>query len=256
MILAIDIGNSHIVLGCIEGDNIVRTARMATNSLRTEYEYAVTMKQIFEFEGLDCSDFEGAIISSVVPPLTATVHEAVKYFTGIDAILVGAGMKTGLNIQGDSASQVGSDLVAAGVAAVAAYKTPVIIIDMGTATTIMVIDDRLCLLGGAIVPGLRLSMDALANRTSQLPRVPVEAPRRAIGGSTIECMKSGAVLGTASMLDGMIDRMEEELGTKASVVATGGLAVDIIPYCKHSDIELVDDLVLRGLAIIYNKNRK
>lgn len=255
MILAIDVGNSNIVIGCLRDGKLSNVSRMATDLLKTEDEYAVALKSMLDFSGVDCSRFEGAIISSVVPPLTNIFKAAVKKLTDLNALVVGAGIKTGLNIQIDNPAQLGSDLVAAGVAALASYKLPAIVFDMGTATTISVIDERSNYLGGAICPGLGLSMSALSSRTSQLPKVPIEAPERCISSNTIDCMKSGAVFGTASMVDGMIERFEEELGAKASVVATGGLAALIVPYCRH-EIALDENLVLRGLGIIYYKNKK
>lgn len=255
MILALDIGNTHIVIGCLEGEKIKKVARMASDSLRTEYEYAVMIKQILEIDSIDNRSFEGAIISSVVPPLTATLKKAVEHITGHEPLIVGAGLKTGLNIMLENPVQLGSDLVADGVAAQAAYKLPIIIVDMGTATTITVIDESSAFLGGAIIPGVTLSMNALSSGTSQLPRVSIEAPKHCIGTNTVDSMKSGAVYGTAAMLDGMIERIEAELGSKASVVATGGLARSIVPYCKK-EITCDDNLLLRGLGLIYNKNVK
>ncbi len=255
MILAVDIGNSHTVIGCLEGMEIKYIARIETNPLKTEYEFAVTIKQLFDFEDIDYSAFEGAIISSVVPPLTDTLKRAIKMLTGIVPIVVGSGIKTGLNILIDNPAQLGSDLVVGGVAALASYKPPIIICDMGTATTISVIDEKGNYLGGAIAPGMQLSLHALASGTSQLPKVPLEAPKKCIGTNTVDCMKSGSILGTAAMIDGMIDRIEEELGVKASVLATGGISRIIVPQCKH-DIIYDEDLLLRGLAIIYEKNKK
>jgi type III pantothenate kinase len=255
MILAVDIGNTHIVTGCIEGLEIKNIFRMATQQARTEHEYAVSMKQILDFNGIKNTDFEGAVMSSVVPPLTATMKTAIKILTGHTPIVVEASIKTGLNILIDNPAALGSDLVAAGVAARYSYKPPIIIFDMGTATTISVIDENSNFLGGAIVPGVAVSLNALASRTSQLPMVPIEAPRRCIGTNTISSMQSGAVYGNAALMDGMIDRIEEELGCSATVVATGGLAKKIIPYCRHKII-LDEDLLLRGLAIIYDKNKQ
>jgi len=255
MILAHDIGNTHIVMGCLEDNEIRKVARMATDPLRTEHEYAVMIKQILEIDSIDNRGFDGAIISSVVPPLTSTLKKAIERVTGRKPMVLGAGLKTGLNIMLDNPAQLGSDLVAAGVAAQADYKLPVIIIDMGTATTITVINENSAFLGGAIIPGTALSMNALASGTSQLPKVSIEAPKHCIGTNTIDCMKSGAVFGAASMLDGMIERIEAELGCEASVVATGGLARSITPYCKRK-IVCDDDLLLRGLGIIYNKNAR
>lgn len=255
MLLAIDVGNSNIVIGCIDGGEISHVFRMVTDNSKTEFEYAVGIRSILEFEGIRCAGFDGAIISSVVPPLSNVMKTAVKKITGKTAIIVGAGVKTGLNILLDDPGQMGSDLVANGVAALNTYKLPVIVFDMGTATTISVIDTRGCFLGGALFPGVVLSMNALSRGTSQLPKVPIEPPEKVISANTIDCMKSGAIFGTASMVDGMIDRIEEELGSKCTVVATGGLSGRIIPFCRH---EIVHDeyLMLRGLSIIYDKNKK
>lgn len=255
MLLAIDVGNSNIVIGCINGGEISHVFRMVTDNSKTEYEYAVGIKNILEFDGLSCDGFDGAIISSVVPPLITVLKAAVKSITGKNAIVVSAGIKTGINILIDDPAQLGSDLVADGVAAVATYTLPVIVIDMGTATTISAIDSRANYIGGALCPGLALSMNALSSGTSQLPKVPIEPPEKCISTNTIDCMKSGAIFATASMLDGMIDRFEEELGMKATVVATGGLSSRIVPYCKH-EIILDENLLLRGLGIIYEKNKR
>jgi type III pantothenate kinase len=255
MILAIDVGNTHIVLGCIEGDEIRHIARITTNLTQTEYEYAALMRQVLDLGGMPADAFEGAILSCVVPPLTETLCSAIRRITGRRALVVGAGLKTGLNILIDNPAQLGSDLVVGAVAALAAYPPPILIFDMGTATTISVLDAEGRFLGGAIVPGVGLSLTALVAATAQLPKVPLEAPRRCISTNTIDCMKSGAVFGAASMVDGMIDRMEEELGRKATLLATGGLAGRIAPHCRH-EIVCDDDLLLRGLAILYQKNKR
>lgn len=255
MILALDVGNTHIVMGCIEDMEISHIMRMETDRNRTEYEYAVTIKQILDFYNIRTDNFEGAIISSVVPPLTATLKRAVQLITGIESIVVGAGLKTGLNILIDNPAQLGSDLVVGGVAALDSYAPPMIILDMGTATTISVIDKKANYIGGAIVPGVGISLDALSSGTSQLPKIPIDAPKKAIATNTIDCMKSGAVFGTAAMVDGMIDRYEKELGYEVNVIATGGLAKTIIPNCSHKII-YDEDLLLRGLAVIYKKNKK
>jgi type III pantothenate kinase len=255
MVLAIDIGNSNIVVGCVDGREITRLYRMETDISKTEDEYAAGLKQILGLDGIDVGAFDGAIISSVVPPLTGGVKSAVMRITGVEALIVGAGMKTGLNIKIDDPGQLGSDLVASAVAAVDSYELPVIIFDMGTATTIGIVDKGANFVGGAIFPGVASSMNALVSATAQLPKVPLEAPARCISSNTIECMKSGAIFGTASMMDGMIDRMEGELGAKTRVVATGGLAERIIPYCRH-EVTHDPDLLLRGLALLYGKNVK
>lgn len=255
MILALDVGNTHIVVGCMEGLSIRYLARIASDPARTEHEYAVLLKHVLEFGGIDADAFEGAIISSVVPPITGTLRQAVTLLTGHTALVVGAGIKTGLNIKIDNPAQLGSDLVVAAVAAVERYTPPVAIVDMGTATTVTILDKDLRLRGGAIVPGVRVSLNALVSGTSQLPKIPVEAPRSAIGTNTIDCMKSGVVFGTAALIDGLADRMEAELGMPLTVVATGGLAKTVVCHCRR-DIVLDEDLLLRGLAILYAKNRK
>ena len=213
------------------------------------------MERVLSLRGVKLREFEGAAIASVVPPLTEVLREAVRLITGHDALVVGAGVKTGLNIGIDDPSQMGADLVAGAVAALDAHSPPVIIIDMGTATTITVIGPNSRLLGGAILPGAAVSLEALSDAASLLPRISLEAPKRVIGSGTIECMKSGAVFGAACAIDGMIDRMEAELGGSAAVVATGGLAERIIPYCTH-DIELDDYMLLRGLSLIWQRNRR
>ena len=255
MLLTIDIGNSHVVIGCMEGREVKQVFRMVTDTKKTEDEYCVDTREILSFYGVDFSKFDGAIIASVVPQLVSIFKSAVKKLTGLDAMVVGAGMKTGMNIKLDNPAQLGSDLAAAGVAAMSDYKLPVIIFDMGTATTVSVINEKSDFLGGAIIPGLALSVGALASGTSLLQSVPIEAPKKCISSNTIDCMKSGAVFGTAAMLDGMIDRMEEELGTKATIVATGGLSKVVLPYCRREIIH-DEDLLLRGLAILYEKNKR
>lgn len=256
MLLAIDIGNSNVVIGCLDENNeTIKLFRMVTDLKKTEDEYAAGMKTILEYSGLCCSDFEGAIICSVVPPLTEIFRTAVEKIVGCRALVVGTGIKTGLNIMIENPASLGSDLVAAGVAAMAEFPLPVIVIDMGTATTITVVDKGNRFIGGAIVPGVVLSMNALSAGTSLLQKVPIEAPKKCINTDTTESMQSGAVFGNAALLDGMIDRFEQELGCKASVVATGGIAAKIVPHCAH-EIVYDENLLLRGLGIIYKKNKR
>lgn len=256
MLLAIDIGNSNVVIGCLDSaGKVICTLRMVTDTKKTEDEYAAGMQAILLNNGIDCAGFEGAIICSVVPPLTEVFRLAVERVTGKKALVVGPGIKTGLNILIDDPSSLGSDLVAAAVAAVAEYPQPVIIIDMGTATTITVVDTGGRFLGGAIAPGVALSVNALSAGTSLLHKVPIEAPKKCICGTTTACMQSGAVYGTAAMLDGMIDRFRQELGREAQVVATGGIASRIVPLCRHQ-IAYDEYLLLKGMYVIYKKNKK
>ena len=256
MILAIDTGNTHIVLGCIDNKGGIRhILRLETNLGKTEYEYASDIKQILELEGVDRYGFDGAIISSSVPPIIETLKRAVKIITGIDAMVVGIGVKTGLDIVLDDPSTIAADLVATAVAAKNEYPLPCIIIDMGTATTVTVVDVKGRYIGGAILPGVRLSMRALAAGTSLLPNIEIVPPSKTIASNTIDCMKSGIIYGSAGAIDGILDHYIEELGgTAGSIVATGGLASTICPMCRH-DITLDSNLLLKGLYVIYNKNK-
>lgn len=255
MILAIDVGNTHIVLGCIEGGEILNIVRIQTNPHETTTEYAIKLKDIMELYEIDPKHIEGAIISSVVPPVTQVLTEAVKKLTGQSCMVVGPGMKTGLNIRIDDPGTLAPDILVGSVAVMEHYGVPAIIMDLGTATTIVVVDGNRCYRGGAIVPGVKLSYEALAAGTSLLPDISIVPPAKVIGTNTVDAMRSGAVYATAASLDGMIDRIEDELGSKCTVVATGGLANSIAPYCRHSII-CDDDLLLKGLWTLYTKNRK
>ena len=254
MLLTIDIGNTNIVLGGFLDDKLMFTSRISTNARKTDSEYATKIKSILTLYEVDRNEVSGAIISSVVPPLTKTVVNAVKMVYGVEALVVGPGIKTGINLLADNPAQVGADLICGCVAAYNLYSSPVLIIDMGTATKMMIVDEQACLGGASIIPGVELSLKALAGGTAQLPQISLEAPKRVMGRNTVDCMKSGIVFGNAAMIDGMIDRIEEEMGYKPEIVATGGLSKAIIPYCKHK-ITMDDDLILKGLQIIYKKNK-
>lgn len=255
MILAIDIGNTNIVLGCMDDKEIYFTSRFSTDSKKTSDEYAALLQKLFEINKYPPLGVEGCIISSVVPELSEVVHQAVKKITGEAAIVVDAGIKTGLNILYDNPAQLGSDRVVDAVAALAKYPKPVVVFDMGTATTVSVLNAAGDYIGGMIIPGVRIALEALSKRTSQLPHIRLEATKKIIATNTIDCMRSGSVYGNAAMIDGLIDRFEEELGQSVSAVATGGMISYIIPYCKHKII-CDADLTLRGLYIIYRKNVK
>lgn len=254
MILAVDIGNTNIVVGCIDGERICFVERLSTISTRTELEYAISFKNILELYGIQTEQLDGGIISSVVPPVTNIVRQSMKKVLNKDVMVVGPGVKTGLNILMDNPRQVGSDLIVDAVAVIHEYPVPAAIIDMGTATTISVVDGKKNYIGGAIVPGVRISADTLTARTAQLPKISLEAPEKLIGKNTVDCMKSGVFFGNVALIDGMLERMEEEVGQKLTVIATGGLAKSLIPYCRH-DIILDDELLLKGLKIIYEKNQ-
>lgn len=255
MILAIDIGNSHIVLGCIEDDRILFEARMATDRIKTSDQYCAELKSLLDLYQVDLKKIDGTIISSVVPPVLNAITESVRKLAGKRCMVVGPGLKTGLNVRIDNPAEVGSDLVVAAVAAMQEYGTPLIIIDMGTATTFSVVDKNKAYLGGAICPGVMISLDALTSRTSQLPGISLNMPKRVIGRNTVDCMQSGLLYGAAAMLDGMIERTEAELGCETKVIATGGLSKFIQPLCRR-EIIYDEDLLLKGLNIIYKLNKK
>ena len=255
MILTIDMGNSNIVIGGIDDSQTYFVERVTTNRGKTDLEYAVNIKSILEIHTVPVSSIEGAILSSVVPPLNNTILSAVEKICGFRPMLVGSGMKTGLNIIMDNPKTVGSDMIVDAVAAIRDYPCPIIIIDMGTATTMSVIDRSGNYIGGVILPGLKVSLDSLSGKTAQLPYISLETPGKVIGKNTIDCMRSGIMYGNAAMLDGLIDRMEEEIGEKATIIATGGLARLVTPLCHHS-IDFEEDLLLKGLLILYEKNKK
>ena len=255
MILAVDIGNTNIVVGCIDGENICFVERLSTVSTRTELEYAISFKNILELHDISTKELDGGIISSVVPPVTNIVRRSMEKILNREVMVIGPGVKTGLNILMDDPRQVGSDRIVNAVAVVHEYKVPAAIIDMGTATTICISDGKKNYIGGAIIPGARISADTLTAKTAQLPKISIEPPNRMIGKNTVDCMRSGIMYGTAAMLDGMLDRVEEELGFSTTVVATGGMAQFIVPLCRR-EIRLEKDLLLKGLNILYQKNKK
>ena len=255
MILTIDIGNSNIVLGGVRGEEIVFEARLRTEASKTSDQYCVDLKILLDVYKVCPEDIEGAIISSVVPQVLNSFQTAVKKLTGKQSLVVGPGIKTGLDIRLENPGQTGADLVVADVAALREHKPPLIIIDMGTATTISVLDKTGAHIGGCIIPGVRISMDALTDKTALLPGLQLDQPKRAIGRNTIDAMRSGIMMGTACMLDGMVERMEQELGCKTTVIATGGIAKFIIPLCK-TPIIYDKDLLIKGLAALYRDNKK
>ena len=255
MILAIDIGNSNIVIGGVEGNDIVFEARIRTETTKTSDQYCVDLKILMDVYGIDVEKVEGAIIASVVPQVLNSLQTAVKKLTGKTALVVGPGLKTGLNILLENPSQTGADLVVGCVAALREHKPPMIVVDMGTATTMVVLDKNGALIGGCICPGVKISLDALTDRTALLPGLQLDQPKKAIGRNTIDCMRSGIMMGTASMLDGMVERMEQELGCKTTVVATGGIAKFVIPMC-HTPMIYDKDLIIKGLATLYRENIK
>ena len=255
MLLAIDIGNTNLVIGGIRDDQLLFKARIATDRLRTSDQYGVEIKNMIEAFGHSISEIDDCIISSVVPPVFNSVKTGVIKVIGKQPMVVGPGLKTGLNIHMDVPSQVGSDRIVIAVAALVEYSAPLILMDLGTATTIEVVEPDNVYMGGIIFPGVRVSLDALTSRTAQLPGISLDQPKNVIGKNTVDCMRSGMMYGTAAMLDGLIDRIEEELGHSSTLIATGGLAQFITPLCKHQII-LEKNLLLKGLNLIYKKNKR
>ena len=255
MLLAIDIGNTNIVIGGIQDSQILFEARIATDHIKTSDQYGVEIKNILSLFDVRPEEIQDCIISSVVPPVFNSVCTGLVKIIHKEPMVVGPGIKTGLNIQMDTPSQVGSDRIVIAVAALAEFEPPLILLDLGTATTIEVVGKGSTYLGGCIIPGVRVSLEALTSRTAQLPGIRLDTPRRVVGKNTVDCMRSGIMHGTAAMLDGMLDRVEEELGFSTTVVATGGMAQFIVPLCRR-EIRLERDLLLKGLNIIYQKNVK
>lgn len=254
MILAIDIGNTNVVIGCFDDEKILFIERVSTNHNATDLEYACTIRMALHIHDLNSSMLNGAIISSVVPSVTNTVRRAIEKYANVKVMVVSPGIKTGLSIMVDNPAQLGSDLVVDAVAGINEYTTPMIIIDMGTATTLSVIDKNKNYIGGIIMTGVSISADALTSRTAQLPKIAFEPPQRIIGKNTVECMKNGIMYSNAYAIDGMVEKIEDELGEKCTVIATGGLAPVITPLCKRKII-VDEELLLKGLMLIYNKNK-
>ena len=255
MILALDIGNTCIIVGGMDCGRAVFSFRLSTDLARTADEYAVLISFSAAQRQVDLKDAEGAIISSVVPQLTGVLFEVVRGLIGKAPLIVGPGVKTGLRIRIDDPGELGADFVAAAVAALESYPLPCVTIDMSTATAIGVLDADGNYIGGVIAPGMVVSGNALARRTAQLPNVYVQPPQTVIGRNTADSMRSGLVYGTAAMIDGLLDRIEEELGKPISVVATGDQAENIAPFCRRK-IAFENDLLMRGLWLIYQKNRR
>ncbi len=255
MILAIDVGNTNIVLGGIRDDRLVFSARLASDTRKTAEEYALTIGGVLAMYHVEPGDIEGGILSSVVPYLRTVIPEAMRLLTDADFLVVGTGIKTGLNILMDDPATVGSDLIVCAVAARAKYAAPIAIIDMGTATTVSVVDEKGCYIGGMIIPGVWVSLNSLSDHAAQLPHINLTGPVDLLGKNTIDCMRAGSVIGCAAMLDGVLERLEEQLGKPVSAVLTGGLSPLIAPYCRH-ELHLEPDLLIAGLQTLYEKNQK
>lgn len=249
-ILTIDIGNSNICIGCVKDHKAEFVERVYSDRNKTYLEFAVLVKMVLELHEIDITTLHGAVISSVVPPLTGLLNEAIRKLTGIEPLIVGPGIKTGISVLPQG---VGADLVVGAVAAIQYYGAPAIIIDMGTATTVTVVDEKKNFIGGAIYPGAAIALQSLEAGTAQLPHIQISAPKKVINMDTADSMRAGVIYGNAGAMDALIDRMEAELGCPAVIVACGGLAPVIIPHCRH-EIIVDDELLLKGLDTIYYKN--
>ena len=254
MVLAIDIGNTHIVLGCFKERELLFTELISTVKSYTDLEYASLLKSALDFNNQSIEKIEGAIISSVVPQVTGTIKNAVTRLTSIDPIIVGPGVKSGLKIKIDNPAQLGSDLVVSAVAGIKEYGVPQINIYMGTATAFSLIDKDKNFIGTSIGAGMGIEAEALSSKTSQLPNIAFETPKKVIGTNTIDSMKSGLIFQNAALIDGMIDRIEEEYGEKCVLTATGRYASIVAPLCKHKII-IDEDMILKGLINVYYKNQ-
>lgn len=253
MLLTIDMGNTNITLGVFRGEQLLFESRLATDHAKTADQYAVELKSVLRLYEVDLRGFRGAILSSVVPALDQSVCGAVRRVTGVMPLKVGPGIRTGLNIRIDDPAQLGADLLTGAVAAIAKYGAPCIIWDLGTATTVSAVDADRVFRGGAIMPGVRTSYNSLSANASLLPSVSLEAPARAIGGNTVDSMRSGAVFGNAAMIDGMSARIREELGCDAPIIATGGLSREIVSHCRLP-VRFDSTLLLDGLRLLWEKN--
>ena len=251
-ILTIDIGNSNICIGCVNDHQVEFVERLHSDRNKTDLEFAVLVKMVLELHQVDINALHGSIISSVVPPLTDLLCNAVEKLTGIRSLVVGPGIKTGINILPQG---VGADLVVGAVAAIEFYGAPAIIIDMGTATTMTVVNREKHFIGGIIYPGVSLALQSLESGTAQLPHIQLIAPKKVINMETIDSMQAGVVYGNAGAMDALIDRMQAELGYGTTVIASGGLAPLIVPHCRH-DIIIDDELLLKGLDTLFYKNYK
>ncbi|MBZ4647604.1 MAG: type pantothenate kinase [Petroclostridium sp.] len=255
MILVVDVGNTNIVLGVYDEKKLVTYWRMATSKDRTADEMGMLFIQFFNSEGLKISDVEAVIISSVVPPIMYSLEHAIKKYIKVEPLIVGPGIKTGINIRYDNPREVGADRIVNAVAGYEIYGGPLIIVDFGTATTFCAITEKGEYLGGVICPGIKISIEALFEKAAKLPRVELVKPEKVIGKNTVSSMQAGAIYGYVGKVDYIVNRMKEEMGGGSiKVIATGGLARMIAS--ESSTINEINSLLtLEGLRIIYERNK-
>ncbi|MBS3970015.1 MAG: type III pantothenate kinase [Clostridia bacterium] len=253
MLFVIDIGNTNIVMGVYQGNNLEYHWRISTDTNKTSDELGVLLYQLFEYKGASFKDINAVVISSVVPTIMSAMEIMCEEYIKVKPLIIGPGIKTGLVIKFDNPKEVGADRIVNAVAAIEKYGAPAIVVDFGTATTFDAISPEKYYLGGAITPGIGISMDALFSRAAKLPRVELQKPDSVIGKSTVKCMQSGILYGYVGQVDGIVSRMKRELGGSPAAIATGGLAGFIAPYCDT--IDYIDPyLTLEGLKIIYKRN--
>ncbi len=257
MLLALDVGNSSITFGVFEENRLLFSSKLSTVRSKCRDEYAVMLSGILNMHGVRPAQLDGAILSSVVPPLTGVIAGAAGQIAGVSPLIVGPGIRTGLNLRIDNPAQLGADIVASAAAALSMYEPPILIADFGCATTLTVINARSELCGVIIAAGIRSALDSLSASAAELPYIALEAPKHIIGKNTADSMKSGAVYGNVCMFEGFIRRIGQELDASGTlrVLATGGLAHCIVPYCDESlGIRLNPTLTLEGLNLLYRKN--
>jgi len=254
MLLAIDIGNTNVVLGVFKKDKLVENWRVGTNTQITPDEYAMIFKDLFNFAGIEFKQMKGVIISTVVPPLLPVMTEMSRKYFRIEPMVVTHEIKTGITIRYDNPKEIGADRIVNAAAAYKLYGGPIIIVDFGTATTFCAVTHKGEYLGGAITPGVKISAEALFQQASKLPRVELTKPPKIIGADTISAMQAGIIYGYAGLVDGIVERMKKELSPHARVVATGGLA-ELVSSETKSIQEVIPHLTLIGLRLLYEINR-
>lgn len=255
MILVIDVGNTNIVLGIYNGKQLLHHWRISTNRSGTVDEYGITIHNLFQYAGLSLQQIEGVAISSVVPPLMGLLEQLCVKYMNKEPLIVGPGIKTGLNIRYENPREVGADRIVNSVAAIEKYGAPLIVVDFGTATTFDYIDADGNYLGGAIVPGIGISTEALYQRAAKLPRIELTKPKSVVGRNSVTSMQAGIIFGYVGQVDGIVNRIKKELNVSPRVIATGGLAELI--HAESETIEVVDPmLTLEGLRLIYKRNQE
>ncbi|ERI08747.1 type III pantothenate kinase [Aneurinibacillus aneurinilyticus] len=255
MLFVIDVGNTNIVLGVYEGDELKHNWRISTDRGKTDDEFGMLVKSLFADKGMTFADIEGIIISSVVPPLMFSLEKMCRKYFDIKPMVIGPGLKTGLNIKAENPRELGADRIVNAVAAIHHYGTPLIIVDFGTATTLCFVDEQGGYHGGAIAPGIGISTEALYSRAAKLPRIELIKPPSVIGRNTIHAMQSGIIYGFVGQVDELVRRMKMESDKKPNVIATGGLAELI--GSESNEIDIVDPwLTVKGLRLIYDRNKK